>query len=421
MSKEEKRAPEVRFEGFHDDWKQRKLGDHAIIKGRLGWKNLKQEEYLPTGPNMIAGRHISDGMIDWKKVNHIPEWRYEESPEIMLENGDIIFTKDGSLGNPALVTYLPDKSTINSTMMLVRTDDTIDSGFFYQILQSKQFQKLIYLKVSGSSVPHLFQADMNKFYFFAPTVYEQKMLNALLSKIEVSIALHQRKLEQLRDFKKAALQFLFPQTGETEPKVRFANFNDIWKQRKLNEVGSNISDGDWIEKKHIFSQGEYRIIQTGNLGEGVFLDKKSNAKYLYQKDFDELKANEIFPGDLLISRLAEPAGRTIILPDINYKMVTSVDVTIIRKDDKKFDSTFFMSQMNWLKTLHEISKKVTGTSHKRISRKNLEKTLLAIPSLEEQNKIGFFFKQIDDTIAFYQAKLVKLQDIKKAFLQKLFI
>ncbi|HHW39213.1 MAG TPA: hypothetical protein GXX18_18585 [Bacillales bacterium] len=174
-------------------WERRKLGDHAIIKGRLGWKSLKQEEYTEEGPSMIAGKHISDGHIDWCKVDHIPRWRYDESPEIMLKNGDVIFSKDGSLGNPALIENLQGLATINSTMMLVRVDKTINPKFFYQVMKSNQFERLVYLKVSGSSIPHLFQADMNEFNFTAPSIEEQARIGDFFEELDHLITLHQRE------------------------------------------------------------------------------------------------------------------------------------------------------------------------------------------------------------------------------------
>ncbi len=91
-----------------------------------------------------------------------------------------------------------------------------------------------------------------------------------------------------------------------------------------------------------------------------------------QNSFDILKANEIFPGDLLVSRLAEPAGRTVILPNIEDRMVTAVDVTILRQNEN-FDAYFLLSQMNTSKILNKVSKNVSGTSHKRISRKKFRK------------------------------------------------
>ena len=202
-------VPEIRLNGFEGEWENLRLGDCAIIKGRLGWKSLKQEEYTEVGPSMIAGKHIKNGVIDWGEVDHIPQWRYDESPEIMLENGDIIFSKDGSLGNPALVSHLKGEATINSTMMLVRLDKRVSSQFFYQVLTSSVFQKLIYLKVSGSSIPHLFQADMQDFKFFAPCIEEQRAIGLYFSNLDNLINSYQEKISQLETLKKKLLQDMF--------------------------------------------------------------------------------------------------------------------------------------------------------------------------------------------------------------------
>ena len=202
-------VPEIRLEGFEGEWENIRLGDCAIIKGRLGWKSLKQEEYTEVGPSMIAGKHIKNGVIDWGEVDHIPQWRYDESPDIMLEEGDIIFSKDGSLGNPALVSNLKGEATINSTMMLVRLDKEVSSQFFYHILTSSVFQKLIYLKVSGRSIPHLFQADMQDFNFYAPSIEEQQAIGAYFSNLDNLISSHQEKISQLETLKKKLLQDMF--------------------------------------------------------------------------------------------------------------------------------------------------------------------------------------------------------------------
>ncbi len=204
------------------------------------------------------------------------------------------------------------------------------------------------------------------------------------------------------------------------PEIRFKGFSGEWEKKSLGEFVPNISDGDWIESNHIFEQGEFRIIQTGNLGvNGEYVDKRNNAKYFHQKDFDEIRANEIFPGDILISRLAEPAGRTIVLPNTGFRMVTAVDVTVIRPDDS-FNSIFLKTKLNTNDVLRKVSENVSGTSHKRISRSNLEKTKLLAPALGEQTKIGNLFKQLDTLIAQHQQKHDKLLSLKKALLKKMF-
>ena len=116
----ERNVPKLRFKGFNDEWKIDKLNENTYIKGRIGWKNLKQEEYTLKGPYLIAGKHINEGIINWDKCDHISEERYEESMEIALKDDDIIFSKDGSIGNPALIQNLKVKATINGTMMLIR-------------------------------------------------------------------------------------------------------------------------------------------------------------------------------------------------------------------------------------------------------------------------------------------------------------
>src|SRR5699024_6092200 len=149
------------------------------------------------------------------------------------------------------------------------------------------------------------------------------------------------------------------------------------------------------------------------IGLGKFLNRENFSKYISQDSFTILKANEIFPGDILISRLAEPAGRTIIVPNINKRMVTAVDVAIIRDSDH-FNEYFLVTQMNGKNVLSKINENVSGTSHKRISRKNLERTLLMVPKdIKEQQKIGEFFKNIDDQIATEEAKLDKLKKMKE--------
>lgn len=201
--------PRRRFQGFTGPWQEEKLGEVAIIKGRLGWKSLKKEEYIQSGPSMIAGKHIRNGIIDWDNVDHIPEWRYYESPEIMLKNGDVIFSKDGTLGNPALISDLKVLATINSTMMLVRTNETINSLFFYYVLLTERFVSLIKMKVSGSSVPHLFQADMNEFTFSIPSLGEQKKIGNFFKKLDEQIELQERKIEKLENMKKSYLAEMF--------------------------------------------------------------------------------------------------------------------------------------------------------------------------------------------------------------------
>src|SRR5699024_6911157 len=204
------------------------------------------------------------------------------------------------------------------------------------------------------------------------------------------------------------------------PELRFPEFDGEWEEGTIKSlVHGNLSDGDWINKEYLLPNGKYRIIQTGNISVGKYLNKEKSSKFISQSSYDELKANEVFPGDILISRLADPAGRSIIMPNINWKMVTSVDVAIIRPN-KKFESYFLISILNTDKKLYDISKLVSGASHKRISRKNLEKVKIIYPKIQEQQKIGDFFSKLDRQIELEEQKLEKLEEQKKGYMQKIF-
>lgn len=207
-------SQELRFKdedgGEFPEWRKFKLGEHAVIKGRLGWKGLKQEEYVDNGAYLVAGKHIKKGVIHWEKCDQITDFRYQESVEIALEENDIIFSKDGSLGNPALIKKLPKEATINSTMMLVRMINTVIPDYLYQILLGHDFKKLIHLKVSGSSIPHLFQADMKDFEFLAPTsLKEQEKISNFLNNLDEKIRKENERLLTLEVQKKGFMRGMF--------------------------------------------------------------------------------------------------------------------------------------------------------------------------------------------------------------------
>lgn len=405
--------PEIRFPGFMEDWEQRKLGDITeSFSG--GTPTAGKSEYYGGDIPFIRSGEISSELTEL----FITENGLNNSSAKMVKAGDILYALYGATSGEVSISRI--NGAINQAILAIRPTKNDNSYLIVQWLR-KQKDTIIstYLQggqgnLSGSIVKDLvITLPQDK--------EEQNKIGAFFKQLDDTIALHQRKLDLLKETKKGFLQKMFPKNGAKVPGIRFPGFTGDWEQRKLNDfISGDISDGDWIEKEHIKDEGKYRIIQTGNIGNGVYIDKEKSAKYMDQNSFDILKANEIFPGDLLVSRLAEPAGRTVILPNIEDRMVTAVDVTILRQNEN-FDAYFLLSQMNTSKILNKVSKNVSGTSHKRISRKNLEKVTIDSTSIEEQNKIGAFFKQLDDTIALHQRKLDLLKETKKGFLQKMFV
>lgn len=417
-----KNVPEIRFPEFIDDWELRKLKEIAnFIRGSFPQPYTNPEWYdEKNGKPFVQVADIGfDLKLNKDTKAHIS--KVAEAKSRFVEKGKVIVALQGSIeksiGRVAITQY---SAFFDRTILIFESyKEEIDNQYFAQVIQNLfQIEKE---KAWGATISTITKEAVSSFIIGLPNIEEQQKIGIFFKQLDDTIALHQHKLSVLKQAKQGFLQKMFPKEGELVPDLRFPGFTDDWELRNLKDYfGTIISDGDWIEKEHIHEKGEYRIIQTGNIGLGEYIDKKSSAKFMNNLSFKELKANEIFPGDILISRLADPAGRTIILPNTGNKMVTAVDVTIIRPN-KNYCSYFFISEMNSKKMLYAISKNVSGTSHKRISRKNLELIILNVPSLEEQKKIGTFFKQIDDTIALQQRELDLLKETKKGFLQKLFV
>jgi type I restriction enzyme S subunit len=159
-----------------------------------------------------------------------------------------------------------------------------------------------------------------------------------------------------------------------------------WVRKKIAEISTVFEDGDWIESKDQSTDG-IRLIQTGNVGNGIFKDRGEKARYISEATFKRLRCTEIFEGDCLVSRLPDPVGRACILPDTGEKMITAVDCTIIRFDNKQIMPNWFLYYSLSNEYQNEIQKQVTGATRQRISRKNLGLVSLPVAPLPEQQRI----------------------------------
>lgn len=158
-----------------------------------------------------------------------------------------------------------------------------------------------------------------------------------------------------------------------------------WEIKKLADLCKTFADGDWIEKKDQSPSG-IRLVQTGNVGNGVFRGKEDSRHYISQETFERLHCTEIFPGDILVSRLPEPVGRGCLIPETGERMITAVDCTIIRLNPGYLPQflVYYSQSAEYQYSVREVS---TGTTRQRISRKNLGEIGIPIPSLPEQQHI----------------------------------
>jgi type I restriction enzyme, S subunit len=197
-----------------------------------------------------------------------------------------------------------------------------------------------------------------------------------------------------------------------------------WPAKPLGEVCCVFSDGDWIESKDQ-AVGGVRLIQTGNVGEGRFLDRPGRARYVSEDTFQRLSCTSVLPGDCLVSRLPEPIGRACEVPPCDTPMLTAVDCTIARFDPAVMLPRFFTYYSQSHMYLAQVDAQTTGTTRKRISRSKLGQIGVPLPPLPEQQRIAAIldeaFAEIAAATANAEENLLNADALYDSYLDSLFL
>ena len=205
-------------------WCESKIGNLLYFAGRIGWKGLKAEEYTVSGPLLLSVYNLNDGdEVTYNRVYHITQERYEESPEIMVEIGDVLLTKDGAgIGKLGYVKELPEKATINSSLLLLRPSKSAVSKYIYYVLLGPALQSIVKERITGSATPHLFQRDIKEFVLPIPSLEEQieivRVLDNMLLNENKAKKFAELVLEQIDVIKKSILARAFRgELGTNDP------------------------------------------------------------------------------------------------------------------------------------------------------------------------------------------------------------
>lgn len=206
------------------------LGEHLYIKGRIGWKGLKKDEYLDQGNyRIINATALEEEGINWDDCGYISKERFEESPEIILKDKDILISKDGTIGKLGYVKNLEMDSTVASGIFVVRNqnEEYIDTDFLYYYFKSPFFKWFIKSVTEGSVIPHLYQRDFTDMEFNLFNLDTQKKCSSILNAIEEKINVNRKINKNLDDI----LDSIFKENFIKE----FDNDNNDWKIKNIGE------------------------------------------------------------------------------------------------------------------------------------------------------------------------------------------
>ena len=392
-----KKSPQLRFKGFTDAWEERKVGNflsESKIKGSDGSVSKKLTVKL-WRKGIVPKEEIYKG-------SSATQYYIRLAGQFMYGKLDFLNQAFGILPNE-LDGY---ESTLDSPAFDFK--DGINPNFFLEYVCQENFYKYQGNIANGSRKAKRIHADT----FFdmpitIPSFEEQEKIGSFFKQLDKTIALHQRKLDLLKEQKKGYLQKMFPKNGAKVPELRFAGFADDWEERKLKDIAQ-------FNPKTVLPD-EFEYVDLESVVGTEMISHRTESK-----DQAPSRAQRLAQKGDVFYQTVRPYQMNNYLYDLPYdNYVFSTGYAQMRPN---IDSYFLLNSVQNKQFVQHVLDRSTGTSYPAINSSDLSNIEIHVPSkLSEQQKIGAFFQSIDDTIALHQHKLDLLKEQKKGFLQKMFV
>jgi type I restriction enzyme S subunit len=410
MKDERNIAPVIRFDGFSDAWELRELNTLA--------------EFNPTSNLPEKFEYVDlESVVGTELVGHRTENR-DSAPsraQRLAKKNDVFYQTVRPYQKNNYLFDLPYDNYVFSTGYAQMRP--IGNGYFLlTLVQEAKFVNRVLERSTGTSYPAINSNELAKLPVKVPAdIEEEQQVGTFFKSLDNTIALHQRKLDALKQIKKGFLQQMFPENREKVPRVRFTDFDEDWELRKLLDNIDKVLDyrGKSPTKFGMEWGNEgYLVLSALNVKNG-YIDKSVEAKYGDKELFERWMGDyRLAKGDVLFTTEAPLGNVAQITDDEGYILNQR---TVAFKSSKETDDNFFAQLLRSPIVQNTLSSNSSGGTAKGIGMKEFAKLNAYVPKLGEQQKIGSFFKQLDDTIALHQQKIDQLKILKKAYLQNMFI
>ena len=386
------RKPKLRFQGYTDDWEQRKLSSFCNY----------------TSSSLTAKDIDDNGKYDLYDANTL----IGKTNRGCIDENYITIIKDGAgVGRTRL---LPPNSMFLGTMGALVPNNS-DLKFLYQLIIRADLSK----ECTGSTIPHIYFKNYGENRYFIPTLAEQAKIGTYFSNLDILITLHQRKCEEMKKLKKYMLQKMFPKKGMTVPEIRFDGFTDDWEQRKLGDLVERVTrkNQDLVSELPLTISAQYGLIDQNEFFDKRVASKNVSGYYLIENG--EFAYNKSTSTDA-------PWGAIKRLDRYENGVLSTLYIVFGIKEDAPIDSNFLVSYYStklWHKGIHEIAAEgARNHGLLNIVPADFFETKLMIPQdVEEQKKIGKYFEELERLITLHQRKCEELQKLKKFMLQNMFV
>ena len=402
-------VPRLRFSEFSGEWKGKSLKNLGFVYGGLTGKS--KDDFGKGNSNYITYMTINRKFVSEEKdTNNVMIHSTEKQNKV--KKGDVLFTISSETPEEVGLssTWLGNSEVyLNSFSFGYRFNEETNGYFTSSLFRSIKFRKKIFPLAQGISRYNLSKSNFLNLNISMPIIFEQQKIGDFFAKQDKLIELQTQKVDQLKKLKRGYLQKMFPQEGETVPRLRFSGFSGEWKEEKLDSLLSECSN------REVKNVENHKLLKVSLHFKGVKTTTdhprvtSKGRKYFLRK-----------PGDLIIGKQNFHNGGFAIIPDnVEGYVASSAIVSFTNKSNCNLNFVnFYMMNNDWLRRTTIF---IGGTGQKEYSVKTLKSLKIKIPTLEEQEKISKFFKVIDNKIEYEKGKLNRLNKLKKAYLQKMFV
>lgn len=403
-------VPEIRFAGFTDPWEQRKLGDCGTTYGGLIGKT--KEDFGHGNARFIPYTNVFDNpLTDTKRLEAVEI----DSSQNRVAYGDAFFTVSSEtpdeVGMSSVWLSEQEDVYLNSFCFGYRQDSTFDSHYLAYMLRSRSVRSNLTLLAQGISRFNISKNKVMELNVPVPSTVEQKQLGQYFTKLDSLITLHQRKYDKLCTVKKSMLDKMFPKPGETEPEIRFEGFTDPWEQRKFADfvTASGIRNSENLElPSYSVTNDRGFVPQDEQFENGGTMREADKTSYWIV----EPRSFAYNPARINVGSIGYQSTSGNVIVSSLYEVF---------RTDETCDDRFLW---HWFKTrlfAQQIDMLQEGGVRLYFFFDKLLKSVISMPSIDEQRLIGEQFDRLDDLITLHQRKLNLLRNTKKSLLDKMFV
>lgn len=410
-----------------ESWSVVSLKYNLSLKGRIGWNGLKSEEFQEKSyAYLVTGQDFNSDVVNWEKCYQINKERYDEDPFIQLENGDLLVTKDGTIGKVAKVVNLDKPACLNSGIFVVKqTKGVFEQNYLYWVLVSNQLKEFVGFNSTGSTIAHLYQNVFENMPLTVPTLTEQKAIASYLDykvgQIDASISAINTQLDDLKSYRQsiiseAVTKGLNPDVPMKDSGVEWiGEIPESWECTKLGWVYMNMGSGTTPDTNNLnyYSENGVNWLQTGDLNDSEIIMTSKHVTELAIKE----RGMKLYPaGSVVIAMYGATIGKVGLL---KIETTTNQACCVLPNVDNMYNRYAFYTVQS---SKTALLAKSAGGGQPNISQTIIKEHKIPVPSLDEQFVIADYLdsktSKIDAAIKSLEVQRDDLNTLKLSIISE---